>query len=170
MTHFSQNVLFFGIFASQAWRASKSASSPSVVVGVVGIAHSIEVELLEELDVSHHGLFRNSFAPAVFMHVPVHALDHDGLVVVQQLVPLDLILAEPHLHITCHIRCHAHIECQPEQRLACESQALHRVLPWSVGSFLQLSSVMLTLQCSVYSLSHITCILTKCEQPNITRK
>lgn len=63
----------------------------------MGIAHSIEVELLQELDVSQHGVFSHSFTPAVLMHVAVHALDHDGLVVVQQLPPLDLILSKAHL-------------------------------------------------------------------------
>ena len=71
--------------------------SPSIVVWVVSVAHSIEVEQLEQLDVSHHGVLSHSFAPPILMHVAVHPLDHDGLVVVQQLVPLDLILAEAHL-------------------------------------------------------------------------
>ena len=71
---------------------------PSVVVWVVCIADSIEVELLKQLDVSHHGILGDCLAPPVLMHVAVDALDHDGLVVVQQLMPLDLILAEPDLH------------------------------------------------------------------------
>ena len=74
------------------------ASSPSVVVGVVCVAHSIEVELLEQFDVSQHGVLGDSFASPVLVHVAVHSLDHDGLVVVQQLPPLDLILAEANLH------------------------------------------------------------------------
>lgn len=71
--------------------------SPSVVIGVMRIAHSIEIELLEQLDVSQHGVFSHSLAPAVLMHVAVDTLDHDGLIVVQQLPPSDLILPEPHL-------------------------------------------------------------------------
>jgi len=74
------------------------ASSPSVIVRVVCIAHSIEVELLEQFDVSQHGFLSDSFASPVLVHVAVHSLDHDGLVVVQQLPPLDLILAEANLH------------------------------------------------------------------------
>ena len=73
------------------------ANSPSVVVGIVRIAHSIEVELLEQFDVSQHGFLGDSFASPVLMHVAVHSLDHDGLVVVQQLPPPDLILAEANL-------------------------------------------------------------------------
>lgn len=61
------------------------------------IAHSIEVELLQQLDVSHHGLLCDCLASSVLMHVAVDTLDHDGLVVVQQLVSLDLILTKPHL-------------------------------------------------------------------------
>lgn len=72
-------------------------TSPSVVVGVVCVAHSVEVELLEQLDVSQHGLLRDGFAPSVLVHVAVHALDHDGHVVVQQLATLDFILAKAHL-------------------------------------------------------------------------
>ena len=75
-----------------------SASLPSVVVGIVCIAHSIEIELLEQFDVSQHGFLSDSFASPVLMHVAVHSLDHDGLVVVQQLLPLYLILAEANLH------------------------------------------------------------------------
>ncbi len=74
------------------------ASLPSVVVGIVCIAHSIEVELLEQFDVSQHGVLSDSFASPVLVHVAVHSLDHDGPVVVQQLPPLDLILAEANLH------------------------------------------------------------------------
>lgn len=70
---------------------------PSVVVWVMGIAHSIEVELLQELDISQHGVFGHGFAPAVLVHVAIHTLDHDRPVVVQQLPPLDLILSEAHL-------------------------------------------------------------------------
>ena len=62
------------------------------------IAHSIEVELLEQFDVSQHGVLGDSFASPVLVHVAVHSLDHDGLVVVQQLPPPDLILAEANLH------------------------------------------------------------------------
>lgn len=74
------------------------ASSPSVVVRIVCIAHSIEVEVLEQFDVSQHGFLSDSFASPVLVHVAVHSLDHDGLVVVQQLPPLYLILAETNLH------------------------------------------------------------------------
>lgn len=74
------------------------ASLPSVVVGIVCIAHSIKVELLEQFDVSQHGFLSDSFASPVLVHVAVHSLDHDGPVVVQQLPPLDFILAEANLH------------------------------------------------------------------------
>lgn len=81
----------------------KRGGLPSVIVWVVRIAYSVEVELLQKLDVSQHGVFSHSFAPAVLVHVAVYTLDHDGLVVVQQLPPLDLILAKPHLgrHCSC---------------------------------------------------------------------
>lgn len=73
------------------------ANSPSVVVGIVCITHSVEVELLEQFDVSQHGVLGDSFASPVLVHVAVHSLDHDGPVVVQQLPPPDLILTEAHL-------------------------------------------------------------------------
>ena len=69
----------------------------------MSIAHSVEVEQLEKLDISHHGVLSYSFAPAILMHVAVHPLDHDGLVVVQQLVPLDLVLTESHLQRPCAV-------------------------------------------------------------------
>ena len=77
---------------------------PSVVVRVVCIAYSIEVELLEQLYVSQHGVLCDSLAPPLLVHVAVHSLDHDGHVVVQQLPTLDLILPESNLHQrrACH--------------------------------------------------------------------
>lgn len=61
------------------------------------IAHSIKVELLEQLDISQHGLLGDGLAPSVLVHVAVDALDHDGHVVVQQLATLDLILTKAYL-------------------------------------------------------------------------
>ena len=75
-----------------------AASLPSVVVGIVCVAHSVEVELLEQFDVSQHGALSDSFASPVLMHVAVHSLHHDGPVVVQQLPPLYFILAEANLY------------------------------------------------------------------------
>lgn len=96
----------------------KRADPPSVVVGVVGIAHSVEVELLEQLDVRQHGVFGDSFAPPLLMHVTVDPFDHNGPVVMQQLPPLYLILAEPHLQHVHRCNASATILC-PKQSFGC---------------------------------------------------
>lgn len=120
----------------------KRGGSPSVVVWVVGIAHSIEVELLEQGDVSQHRVFSHSFAPPVLVHVAVHPLDHDGLVVVQQLPPPDLILPKPHLCHTMQLElCCQEAACLLvlfyHQALYLESMAATRHLPvtlfWRLG-------------------------------------
>ena len=72
--------------------------SPAGMVGVVGIADSIEVELLEQADVLDHALLCQSFAAPFIVLVPAHALDQDGLPIVQQLSTLDQCLPESHLH------------------------------------------------------------------------
>ena len=76
-----------------------SSPSPADVVGVVGIADGIEVELLQQTDVPDHAVLREGLAPPIVMLMPAHALDQDGLTVVQQLPALDHRLPEAHLHI-----------------------------------------------------------------------
>lgn len=79
-------------------RTCTIASLPSVVVRVVCVADSIEIELLEQFDVSQHGVLSDSLASPVLVHVAVHSLHHDGPVIVQQLSTLYFILAESNLH------------------------------------------------------------------------
>ena len=73
---------------------------PSMTVGVVRAAHSVEVELLEEEDVIQHALLRDSLAPALIMLMPVHALDHDGLPVHKELPSFYDNVPETHLQCT----------------------------------------------------------------------
>ncbi len=71
--------------------------SPADVVGVVGIADSVEVELLEQADVLYHALFGQGLAAALVVLVPAYSLDQDGLSIMQQLATLDDRLPESHL-------------------------------------------------------------------------
>ena len=71
---------------------------PADVVGIVGIADSVEVELLQQADVLDHAVLGEGLAAPLIVLMPADALDQDGPAVVQQLAPLDQRLPEPHLH------------------------------------------------------------------------
>ena len=97
-------------FRTKKWKIGKNThkqtnkipepgqSAPADAVGVVGAAHGVEVELLEDLDVLHHPRLRDSLAPPLVVLVAASALDQDGFVVDQQLALLDLTSPEAHLH------------------------------------------------------------------------
>mmetsp|Transcript_28652 Transcript_28652/g.71940 ORF Transcript_28652/g.71940 Transcript_28652/m.71940 type:complete len:225 (-) Transcript_28652:774-1448(-) len=68
---------------------------PPGIIGIVGGAHSIEVELFEQKDVLDHGILRNSFAGAIVVLVPVDSLDEHWLAIYQHLSTNDLHSFEP---------------------------------------------------------------------------
>ena len=63
----------------------------------MGATDSVEVELLQEGDVPQHSRFSNGLPPPLVMLMPANALEKNRAVVVQELVPLDLVALESHL-------------------------------------------------------------------------
>jgi len=57
---------------------------PDAVIGIVAGAHSVEVVLLHQADVLHHGSDRQRLGHALIVLVAVHALDQDPLAVDQK--------------------------------------------------------------------------------------
>ncbi len=67
---------------------------PKRIVGIVGGAHRIEVELLHQADVGEHRFPREGLSRGVVVLVPVDSLDQHRAAVHEQLAPADLDLAE----------------------------------------------------------------------------
>ncbi len=67
---------------------------PDRVVGIMRRAHCVEVELLHEFDIFHHGFGGDSVAPYIFMFVSVDAFQEHRNSVDNYLPILYLYLAE----------------------------------------------------------------------------
>ena len=71
---------------------------PARVVGVVGVAHGVEVVLLHQPDVLDHVFAREGFGACLVVFVAVHAADHDRGAVDHQLAVGGLDALKAHAH------------------------------------------------------------------------
>ena len=67
---------------------------PAGVVGIVTRTYRIDVQLLHNLDVLNHALYRDDIAAVRIQLVAVGTLDEDGLTVEEQLASFDFDMAE----------------------------------------------------------------------------
>ena len=76
---------------------------PAGIVGIVGGAHGIDVELLHDANVLTHAVDRHDIAAIGVELMTVDALDEDGLAVDKQLTALDLNMTESDM-LTNHLK------------------------------------------------------------------
>lgn len=70
---------------------------PSNVVGVMGAANGVEVELFEQKNILQHAFFGDRLSSPLIMFMPADSFNQYRLVVMQQVVVLDLVSLEANL-------------------------------------------------------------------------
>ena len=67
---------------------------PTGIIGVVGGAHSIDVEALHEKDVSQHGLFGDGLAESIIVVMSVDAFKEHRFAIDEQVAAMNLNLSK----------------------------------------------------------------------------